>query len=139
MTEEEDPNTQKKQPEKMKARLERVQQILDTTAHSHDWALTTAERKHLKNESGEIDYGLLEENKALGKQFAETMADVYVEEAMKPYKLDKETLGDFEKDIVMQLYAGYVQQTLLKVVKNAGKNFREEFHREKGTKDTPCA
>lgn len=102
----------------------KAQRLLDTTEHHHRKAYLSAEEKVL-TEDGEIDYDKLEKEEHQLK-FAEAMTDHYVSQAQKYLKADKD-LDVFQKNTLMLAYSGTTQETLLSLLAQHGKDFKEKF------------
>ena len=107
--------------EKWKKLKKHADKILDTTERHHRQAYDTAVEKHLIKDNL-VDYEQLEDEE-IQEKFANTMADVYIGKAKEYFKVDKE-LDDFQKELLLNAYAGETRTKLRQFVGTHGKKFK---------------
>lgn len=90
--------------------------ILDTQSFFHREAYNTAEKEHLLNKEGNIDYERLKDNIELQEKFANTISNVYLEGAKKQLAIGKK-LSELEENMLLNAYFGINKQTITEFVK----------------------
>lgn len=102
--------------------------LVDTTERHHRVAYDTAVEKHLLDEKGLVDYEKLDEDE-IQKKFADTMADFYIEKATKYFEVKKEKLDEFDKELLLNAYAGTTRTGLRLLTTQLGKGFKFDDER----------
>ena len=118
--------------------IEKERKLIDTTDHHHRMAYEHAVEKSLKSKDNLIDMRLLKQDEHQLK-FADNMADFYLDKALDyfNYKKPGETLKAdakidiFQKDMLMNAYAGVTQSKLRQIVNAEADQFTfDQFNRK---------
>jgi len=117
--------------EKHKKRIQKVNKLIETTDLHHRQAYNKAVEDILKDESGLIDYELLEKDENQNK-FADTMADFYISKAKQALKSDIPEEDELGNEMLMRAYTGFTKAQLKRFVAKDGKRFTyERFNKVK--------
>jgi len=101
-----------------------AKKMLSTMERNHRGAYDAAVDKHLMKD-GQVDTDLLDDD-SVQEKFANEMADHYIAKAKQVFKVkegEKEKLGDMEKELLMNAYAGTTKAQLLQHIRQYGKRF----------------
>jgi hypothetical protein len=122
--------------QKMRDKLDAIDQLVDTIELHHYQAYTSAAEKHLTTEGKKLDYKKLEDS-GTQERFVQHMVDFYVERARERFGISKDKkLNDEEVDMLLGMYGNVTKGELLERIReNKGKFTLESFKGLLGTKE----
>jgi hypothetical protein len=119
--------------EKFLKNKEKVRKLIETTDYHHRFGYEHAVGKHLMGADGLLDYDRLKDSE-VQRQFADTMADFYLDRALNYFGITKEgqpatdeiKRDTFKSDMLLRAYANTTQSQLRSLTSAYKENFKYE-------------
>lgn len=109
------------------AKHKQAKLMINTTEIEHGKAYMSAVDKHLRNEQGNVDYDLLE-NEGIRHDFIDAMVDHYVSAAKAALKSELGGKTELEKHILVKAYAGITKSDLADVIHEKKSEYTKRVH-----------